>query len=106
MPETVNEVRFADTKRGIAFEVHSVSPLGAITYFENTPQGYVAVFEADQLRAVWFDLTGNVLRDITLPREDYSEINSLGRIAVDSKGSLYILGSVKDGAEVRFVKAP
>jgi len=68
MTDTNNEVRFADTKKGIAYEIRSVSPLGAITYFENVLQGYVAVFEADKLRAIWFDPSGIVLKDITLPR--------------------------------------
>jgi hypothetical protein len=106
MPDTVYIARFADVAKGIAFEVHSVFPLGAITHFENTPQGYLAVFEADQFSAVWFDSSGNVLQVTTLPRDDYSEINSLGRIATDSKGSLYILQSISNGIEVRYVNSP
>lgn len=106
MTDSVYTARFADVEKAIAFEVHSVSPLGAITYFESTPQGYVVFFEADPLRAVWFDAQGNVLQDVTLPRGDYTEINSVGRIALDSNGSLYILESLKTGIEVRFVHAP
>jgi hypothetical protein len=106
MTDTVHEVRLADTKKGIAFAVHSVSPLGAITYFEKTPQGYITVFEGDQIRAIWFDASGVVLQDIILPRDDYSEVNSLGRIAVDPQGSLYVMGSTARGIEVRFVEAP
>ena len=78
MLETVNDVRFADWEKGIAFAVHSDSRLGAICCFEKTPQGYVAVFESDWLRAIWFDETGKVLKDVTLPREEYTEINIHG----------------------------
>lgn len=106
MTDSVYTARFADVEKAIAFEVHSISPLGAITYFEDTPQGYVAFFEADPLRAVWFDAQGNVLQDITLPRGDYTEINSVGRIALDSYGSLYILESFNYGIEVAFIHAP
>ncbi len=106
MTDSVYTARFADVEKAIAFEVHSVSPLGAITYFESTPQGYVVFFEADPLRAVWFDAQGNVLQNITLPRGDYTEINSVGRIALDANGSLYILELFENGIEVRFVQAP
>ena len=61
MPDSVNDVRLADRGLGIAFAVHSVSPLGAIIDFENTLRGYVVVFELDQLRIVWFDPAGNML---------------------------------------------
>jgi hypothetical protein len=106
MTYSVHDVRFADNQKGFAFAVHSVSPLGAITYFEKAPQGYIAVFEGDQLRAIWFDASGIVLQDITLPGDDYSEFNSLGRIAIDPYGSFYVLGSEEKGILVRFVKAP
>ncbi|MEW5871457.1 MAG: hypothetical protein AB1894_19445 [Chloroflexota bacterium] len=106
MLTTVNDVRFADWEKGIAFAVHSESMLGAIICFEKTPQGYVAVFEGDQLRAVWFDEAGKVLKDVTLPREDYSEINPFGRTSIMPDGSLYFLRSTENGIEVRFVKAP
>jgi len=106
MLETVNDVRFADWEEGLAFAVHSVSPLGAINIFEKTPQGYVTVFESGQLRAVWFDKSGKVLKDVTLPREEYSEINPIGRASVTPDGSLYFLRSTENGIQVRFVKAP
>lgn len=106
MLETVNDVRFADWEKGIAFAVHSASRLGAISCFEKTPQGYVAVFESDQLRAVWFDGSGKVLKDVTLPKEEYSEVNSVGRTSVTPDGSLYFLRSTENALEVRFVKAP
>ena len=106
MLETVNDVRFADWEKGIAFAVHSQSMLGAIICFEKTPQGYVAVFEGDQLRAIWFDEAGKVLKDVTLPKEDYSEIKPVGRTSVTPDGSLYFLRSTESGIEVRFVKAP
>ena len=41
--------RFGDAEAGLAFEVHSVSPLDAVTTFDKTPQGDVAVFHADQI---------------------------------------------------------
>jgi hypothetical protein len=66
----------------------------------------VAVFEGDQLRAVWFDGSGKVLKDVTLPKEEYSEINSVGRTSVARDGSLYFMRSTENGIEVRFVKAP
>ena len=106
MLETVNDVRFADWEEGLAFAVHSVSPLGAINIFEKTPQRYVAVFEGDQLRAIWFDEAGKVFKDVTLPREEYSEINPIGRASVTPDGSLYFLRSTENGIQVRFVKAP
>jgi len=106
MTDSVHEVRFADTQKGIAFAVHSESPLGAITYFEKTPQGYVAVFEGIQIRMIWFGESGMVLKDVTLPRDDYSEINSLGRMAIDPHGTLYVLGSEEKGMVVHFVIAP
>jgi len=106
MTETVYDVRFADTRKGIAFEVHSASPLGAISLFERTPNGYVAVFEADQFRGVWFDSSGNVVQDITLPNEQYTEINPYGRVTNDQDGSIFVLDSTEGGIEVRFVKAP
>lgn len=106
MLETVNDVRFADWEEGIAFAVHSESMLGAIICFEKTPQGYVAVFEGDQLRAIWFDEAGRVLKDVTLPKEEYSEIKPVGRTSVTPDGSLYYLRSTENGIEVRFVKAP
>lgn len=98
--------RFGDTEADLAFEVHSVSPLGAITYFEKTPQGYIAIFHNDQIRAVWFDLSGTVLQDVTLRNDQYSEVYFLGQVAVDESGSIYVLGSTNRGIEVRLVKAP
>jgi hypothetical protein len=106
MLETVNDVRFADWEKGIAFAVHSASRLGAINCFEKTPQGYLAVFESDWLRAIWFDEAGKVLKDVTLPREEYSEINPIGRTSVTPDGGLYFLRSTENGIEVRFVPAP
>jgi hypothetical protein len=106
MLETVNDVRFADWEKGIAFAVHSASSLGGIICFEKTPQGYVAVFEGDWLRVIWFDEAGKVLKDVTLPREEYTEIKPVGRTSVRSDGGLYYLRSTEKGIEVRFVPAP
>lgn len=100
-------VRFGDVEAGLAFEVRSASPLGSIAYFEKTSQGYLVVFGGDQFRAVWFDPTGEVLKDVTLPNNDrYSEIYLYGQLATDPQGSLYVLGSTENGIEVRIVKAP
>ena len=106
MTDSVHDVRFANTQKSLAFAVHSVSPLGAITYFEKTLQGYVAVFEGDQIRAIWFDTSGLVLKDITLPRDEYTEINLFGHTAIDPQGSLYVMGSQVKGIVVRFINAP
>jgi hypothetical protein len=101
------ESRFADTKAGIAFEVRSSSPLGPMAHFEKTSQGYVIVFGGDQFRAIWFDPTGKVLKDVSLPNHDlYSEIYLYGQLATDPAGSLYVLGSTENGIEVRLLKAP
>jgi hypothetical protein len=107
MTDTDYEFQLADTQKGIAFEVRSASPLGAISLFERTPHGYVAVFETDQFRAIWFDPSGEVMKDVILPNNNqYSEINPYGQVATDQYGSLYVLGSTERGIEVRFVKAP
>ena len=99
--------RFGDAEANLAFEVHSASPLGAIALFEKTPQGYAAVFAGDQLRSVWFDPRGKILKDVTLPHNDlYSEMDVYGQYAVDQQGSLYVLGSTEKGIEVQLVKAP
>jgi hypothetical protein len=106
LPDTVFAARFADVEKSIAFEIRSASPLGAITYFEKVSQGYVVVFEGEHFRVAWFDSSGAVLQDVTLARNDYSEINSLGRIALDPESSLCLLGSVASGIEVRCVTDP
>jgi hypothetical protein len=99
--------RFGDAEANLAFEVRSASPLGAIALFEKTPQGYIALFAADQLRSIWFDPTGKVLKDVTLPHNDlYSEMDVFGQYAIDQQGSLYVLGSTEKGIEAQFVKAP
>lgn len=66
----------------------------------------MAVFESDLLRAIWFDEAGKVLKDVTLPREEFSEINPIGRTSVTSDGALYFLRSTENGIEVRTVPAP
>jgi hypothetical protein len=99
--------RFGDVAADLAFEVHSVSPLGAITDFERTPHGYLATFSSgDQIRAVWFDASGQVLQDVSLPNEQYSEVYFLTQVAIGQEGSIYVLGSTPRGVNVRFVPAP
>ena len=99
-------VHLADVKQGLAFELHSVSPLGAITDFEKTPQGYILIFSGDQIRAVWIDPAGLVLKDVMLPKGQYSEINFDGQSAVAQDGSLYVMSSTERGIEIRFIGAP
>jgi hypothetical protein len=98
---------YADVKERLAFEVHSASPLGALTDFEKTPQGYIMTFSlGDRIRAVWIDPAGFVLKDVTMPNSQYSEINFNGQVAVAQDGSLYVMSSTKRGIEIHFVNAP
>ena len=98
---------YADVKEGVAFEVHSVSPLDVITDFEKTPQGYLLTFSlGDRIRGVWIDPAGLVLKDVTLPNSQYTEINFNGQVAVAQDGSLYVLNSTERGIEIHFVGAP
>jgi hypothetical protein len=95
---------YADMMTGVVFEVHAVSPLGVLTEFEKTPQGYLMTFSiGDRIRAVWIDLAGNVVKDVTLPNDQYSEINFNGQVAITQAGSLYVLSSTERGIEVHFV---
>jgi len=99
--------RYADIETGVAFEVHSVSPLGVITEFEKTPQGYLMVFSlGNQIRGVWIDPAGKVLKDVTLPDGEYTQINFNSQAAVGSDGSLYTLNSTERGIEIQSVGAP
>jgi hypothetical protein len=99
--------RYADLEAGEAFEVHSISPLGVLTEFEKTPQGYIMVFSlGDRIRGVWIDPAGLVLKDVTLPNSQYTEINFNGQVAVAQDGSLYVLNSTERGIEIHFVGAP
>jgi hypothetical protein len=98
---------YADVQAGKAFEVHSQSPLGVLTEFDKTPQGYILTFSlGDRIRAVWIDHVGIVIKDVTLPKGDYSEINFNGQVAVAQDGSLYVLSSTERGIEIQFVTAP
>lgn len=103
---TDRQARFADTQRGLAFEVQSEQSLGAIPYFGRTQQGYVAVFEAHDYRIVWFDTQGRVLQDVIVPNHQYSVFNPHGRVGVDHTGGVYILGSTADGLNVHRVQGP
>lgn len=100
--------RFADLKDGVAFEVHSEAGLGVILGFEKTPQGYLLVYSSgyEQIRAVWFDPAGGILKDVTLPNGQYSELSFDGRVAVAEDGSLYVLSSTERGIEIHLVRAP
>jgi len=100
---------FADVKEARAFEVHFDTPAGAIVAFERTPQGYLMVWgamNAYQLRAVWIDPEGSVLKDVTLPNEQYTQLSLYGDLVTAQDGSLYLLSSTKQGIGVHFVSAP
>jgi hypothetical protein len=98
---------YADIKQGVAFEVHSASPLGVLTEFEKTPQGYILVFSlGDRIRAVWIDPAGHVLKDATLPNSQHTEINFNGQVAVSPDGSLYAMSSTERGVEIHYTAAP
>jgi len=77
-----------------------------LTDFEKTAQGYVAIFHSDTIRAVWFNSSGVVLQNVTLPNDQYSEVYFLSQVAIAQDGSIYVLGSTPGGIQVRFVKAP
>lgn len=97
---------FGDRQAETAFELHSDAPLGAITHFEKAPQGYIAVFSADQIQAIWFTPEGEILQNIVLPNEQYTEIPSLRQVTIDQYGAIYILQSTAAGLEIRFVHEP
>jgi hypothetical protein len=100
--------RFADIQAGVAFEVHAEAGLGVILGFERTPQGYVMIFSSgyEQIRAVWIDAAGMILKDVTLPNGQYSELSFDGQAAVAEDGSLYVLSSTERGVEIHFEGAP
>lgn len=97
---------FTDTQAELAFEMRSEVSFGAITHFEKFPQGYVAIFSADQIQALWFTPEGEVLKNVLLPNEQYTEINPGDQVAIDQNGAIYILESTAAGLEIRFVTAP
>jgi hypothetical protein len=100
-------VESADVMRGIAFEVHSLSPLGVLTDFERTPEGYIMTFSlSDRMRAVWVDDAGAVLKDVTLPKIEYSEVYLYGQTAVTPDGALFVMSSTRRGIEVHYVAPP
>jgi hypothetical protein len=99
--------RFADVEAGLAFELHSVSPLGAIVSLDKAPQGYIVVIEVQpQYRAIWFDRSGAILKDVVLPDEYYSDMSFSSRTSVNSHGDLYVLNSTKTGVQILYVSAP
>jgi len=100
--------RFADVKEGLGYVVHCETGLGGIRGFEKTPQGYLMTFQSgyEQIRAVWIDLEGNILKDVTLPNGQYSEMSFDGQAAVSEDGSLYVLSSTERGIEIHYAVAP
>jgi hypothetical protein len=98
---------FADVKEDVAFEVHSPVGFGGLVDFEKTPQGYLMIFDGfEQIRAVWIDPLGSILKDVTLPRGKFTELSLSGQVAVTQDGSLYVLGSTKRGIEIDYIEAP
>ena len=91
--------RFVDVKEGLGFVVHCETGLGGIPGFEKTPRGYLMTFHSgfEQIRAVWIDLEGNILKDVTLPSGQYSEMSFDGQVVVAADGSLYVLSSTERG---------
>ncbi|MGB8984099.1 MAG: hypothetical protein WCC12_19680 [Anaerolineales bacterium] len=101
--------RFADVEAGLAFEVHSELGVSTLVGFERTPQGYLILLNSEyqQIRAIWIDPAGAVLKDVSLPKEEYSGFSSgAGNVAVDQDGSLYVMSSTKNGIEIHFEAAP
>jgi len=101
--------RFADVEAGVAFEVHSDLGVSPLVGFERTPQGYLIILNSEyqQIRAVWIDPAGVVLKDVSLPNEQYSELSpGGGDVAVAQDGSLYVMSSTKNGIEIHFEEAP
>lgn len=99
--------RFADVEADVVFEVHSASGLSGLLDFEKVPQGYLMIFGGgEQIRAVWIDPSGVILKDATLQRGIYTEVALYGQVAVAGDGSLYVLGSTERGMEIHFVAAP
>jgi hypothetical protein len=101
--------RFADVEAGLAFEVHSELGVSTLVGFERTPQGYLILLNSEyqQIRAIWIDPNGEVLKDVSLPNEQYSELSpGGGQVAVARDGSLYVMSSTKNGIEIHFEAAP
>ena len=104
--ENIYEAQFADVEAGLVFEVRSPDPLGAITLFKKVPMGYIVIFHADQIRAIWFDPSGRILKDITLPNQQFSEIYWLRQVVVNEAGDLFVFYSQEIGVEVRRIATP
>ncbi len=99
--------RFADVEAGLAFEVHCDLGVSTLVGFERTPQGYLILLNSEyqQIRAIWIDPAGVVLKDVSLPNEQYSGFSS-GGVAVAQDGSLYVMSSTQNGIEIHFEAAP
>lgn len=101
---TPDTVRFADVKIGLAFE----APTMYAVIFEKTPQGYVVASKGETFRAIWFDPSGVVLKDVTLP-DDYFETEPDPydkRLAVTSGGDLYVMNTTQNGVQILYAAAP
>ena len=100
--------RFGDVKENIAFEIHSSAGFEGLVDFEQTPQGYLMIFTSgfEQVRAVWINTSGGILKDVNLPSGRFTELSLYGQVAVTGDGSLYVLGSTERGIEIHYTKAP
>lgn len=96
------EVRLADLDAGVGFELTATEDrLGAVPEFTRWDRGYAVVFEQPRsFRLVWFDWTGLVTRDVSLPTESYSTFVPRARVAVTPLGDIYILDSTAEGVQV------
>ena len=98
-----NNVRLANIKEGIVFDVHSDLPLGAIIEFTKTNDGYVVVFESADYHVFWFDKEGGIIQGLLAPNYQYTQLNPNGRIAINADGSVYIFGSTEQGAQINIL---
>lgn len=101
-------MRFADIPQRLAFEIHCRSSLGEIRRVERTPQGYLLAFSSsyEQIRAIWINEAGDILKDVTIPNGQYSDMAFEGQVAIAEDGSLYVMSSTASGIEIHYVKAP
>jgi hypothetical protein len=61
---------------------------------------------SEQIRAIWINPAGFILKDVTLPNGLYSVLSAAGKMAVAQDGSFYVMSSTKNGIEVHFAAAP
>lgn len=92
---------FADTQEDLFFDIQSLAPLGAISYFYKTDSGYFVIFEEEFLRILRISNTGQILSDSLVANQQESPIYHFGRFTVDQNGRIYYLNTTQDGIEIR-----